>query len=236
MKTGPGRKRKRGPKSGPSPTPSIVPFNITNATPDISQLSYKRYNALSLEVFGEGIGNKTWQKQRKIQDYLKLHYRLKFNNLAVGNIMDFTIPLPYIYPNGLSIEFACKEEFKKIRKHNGSLSLYSDMAHAGRRVDVGTYEYWWDEEKDMPMAKFNYDSEKILSLVPKDSEIAQKINAGLTPGMSTEYFADTKMIDGKKMQYNYRNFEGDNVFTRIAIVNGGNCKPPFCNFDEEVEE
>ncbi|KKN60490.1 hypothetical protein LCGC14_0531360 [marine sediment metagenome] len=235
-KIGPGAKRKRGPKSGPSPTPSIVPFNITNSAPDISQLSYKRYNALALEVFGEGIGNKTWQKQRKIQDHLKLHYQLKFNNLAVGNVMDFDIPLPYLYPTGLSIEFACKEEFKKIRKHNGTLSLYSDMAHGGRRVNVGDYEYWWDKEKDMPMARFNYDKEKILSLVPKDSEIAQRLNAGLTPGMSTEYFADTKMIKGKKMQYNYRNIDGDNVFTRIAIVNGGNCKAPFCNFEEEVEE
>lgn len=236
VKTGPGRKRKPGRKGGPSPPPSIVPFNITNSVPDISELSYKRYNALSLEVFGEGIGNKTWQKQRKIQDYLNLHYRLRVNALSVGNVMNFDIPLQYIYNGIPQLEYACKKEFKKIRKHNGDLFLYSNMSHSGRRTVVGDYLYWWDEEKDMPMAKFNYDNEKILALVPEDSIIAQRLNAGLEPEMSTEYYADTKTIDGKLMQYNYRDFVGDNIFQGIAIVNKGNCGPPFCSFEEEAEE
>ena len=236
VKTGPGRKRKPGRKGGPSPAPSIVPFNLTNSAIDVSKLSYKRYNALALEVFGEGIGNKTWQKQRKIQDHLNMYYKLRFNSLSIGNVMDFTIPLQYIYDGKLSLEYACKEEFKKIRKHNGSLYLYSDMAHGGHRYTVGDYEYWWDNEKDMPMAKFNYDKEKILALVPEDSIIAQRINAGLEPSMSTEYYANTKKIDGKLMQYNYRNLEGDNIFKGIAIVNKGNCGPPFCEFEEEVKE
>ena len=198
--------------------------------------SYKRYNALALEVFGEGIGNKTWQKQRKIQDHLKLHYKLRFNSISLGNVMNFDIPLLYIF-NGKKVhEFACKEEFKKIRKHNGSLFLYSDMAHGGRRTIVGEYEYFWDKEKDMPMGRLNYDKEKILALVPEDSQIAQRLNAGLTPEISTEYYADNKMIEGKNMQFRFRNIDGDNVFRGIAIVNKGNCGPPFCNFEEEVEE
>ena len=53
--------------------------------------------------------------------------------------------------------------------------------------------------------------------------------------MSTEYYAATKEIDGKLMQYNYRDLEGDNVFSGIAIVNKGNCGPPFCEFEEETE-
>ena len=235
-KTGPGRKRKRGVKpSGPAIPPAIVPFNITNSAPDISELSFKRYNALSIEVFGEGIGNKTWAKQRKIQNYLNNTYQLRFNAISVGNVMNFDIPLVYIV-NGKEVhEFACKEEFKKIRKHNGSLFLYSDMRHGGNKVVVGDYEYWWDKEKDMPMAKFNYDHEKILTLVPEDSAIAQRINAGLTPEMSTEYYAPTKVINGKTMQYKFFNIDGENIFKGIAIVNKGNCGPPFCKFEEEIE-
>lgn len=233
-KTGPGRKRTPG-RKGPASPPSIVPFNITNSTPDISELSFKRYNALSIEVYGEGIGNKTWAKQRKIQNYLNTHYKLRFNAISVGNIMNFDIPLQYIYNGVISTEYACKDEFKKIRKHNGSLFLYSDMAHGGSKVVVGDYEYSWNNDKDMPIAKFNYDKEKILSLVPEDSIIAQRLNAGLEPNMSTEYFADTKKINGKLMQYNYRNLDGDNIFRGIAIVNTPNCGPPFCKFEEEVE-
>lgn len=234
VKTGPGRKRKVG-RKGPASPPSIVPFNITNSAIDVSELSYKRYNALALEVFGEGIGNKTWQKQRKIQNHLNMYYKLRFNSISIGNVMNFDIPLQYIYNGKLSLEYACKKEFMKIRKHNGSLFLYSDMNHGGRRVEVGDYEYWWDLEKDMPMAKFNYDNEKILKLVPEDSVIAQRINAGLTPEMSTEYYAATKEIDGKLYQVKFRDLEGDNIFSGIAIVNKGNCGPPFCEFEEEPE-
>ena len=186
-------------------------------------------------MFGEGIGNKTWQKQRKIQDHLNQYYKMRFNSISVGNVMNFDVPLQYIYNGKLSIVYACKKEFKKIRKHNGSLFLYSDMEHGGRRTVVGDYEYWWDEEKDYPMAKFNYDSEKILKMVPEDSAIAQRINAGLTPEMSTEYYAATKEIDGKKYQVKFRDLDGDNVFSGIAIVNKGNCGPPFCEFDEVIE-
>ena len=150
--------------------------------------------------------------------------------------MNFDVPLQYIYNGRLSIEFACKKEFKKIRKHNGSLYLYSDMEHGGSRITVGDYEYWWDNDKDIPMAKFNYDNKKILELVPEDSIIAQRINAGLTPEMSTEYYAATKEIEGKKYQVKFRNLEGDNVFSGIAIVNKGNCGPPFCEFEEQLEE
>lgn len=234
-KTGPGRKRKPGRKGGPSPAPSIVPFNLTNSAIDVSELSYKRYNALALEVFGEGIGNKTWQKQRKIQDHLNNYYKLRFNSISIGNVMNFDIPLHYIINGKESLEFACKKEFKKIRKHNGSLFLYSDMGHGGKRTEVGDYEYWWDDEKDMPMGRLNYDTEKILKLVPPDSVIAQRINAGLTPEMSTEYYAFNIEKDGKSYQMKFRDLDGDNVFSGIAIVNKGNCGPPFCEFDEVIE-
>ena len=234
-KVGPGRKRKPGRKGGPSPAPSIVPFNLTNSAIDVSKLSYKRYNTLALEVFGEGIGNKTWQKQRKIQDHLNNYYKLRFNSISIGNVMNFDIPLHYIVDGKETHEFACKKEFMKIRKHNGSLFLYADMGHGGTRTEVGDYEYWWDEEKDMPMGRLNYDTEKILKLVPKDSIIAQRINAGLTPEMSTEYYAANREVDGKSYQIKFRDLEGDNVFSGIAIVNKGNCGPPFCEFKEEVE-
>ena len=233
-KIGPGPKRKVG-RKGPGSPPPIIPFNLTNSAPDVSQLSYKRYNALALEVFGEGIGNKTWQKQRKIQDHLNMYYKMRFNSISVGNVMNFDVPLQYIYNGRLSVEFACKKEFKKIRKHNGSLYLYSDMEHGGSRITVGDYEYWWDNDKDIPMAKFNYDNKKILELVPEDSIIAQRINAGLTPEMSTEYYAATKEIEGKKYQVKFRDLAGDNVFSGIAIVNKGNCGPPFCEFEEQPE-
>jgi len=234
VKTGPGRKRKPG-RKGPSAPPRIVPFNLTNSAIDVSKLSYKRYNTLALEVFGEGIGNKTWQKQRKIQNHLNMYYKPRFNSISIGNVMNFDIPLRYIVEGKEIHEFACKKEFKKIRRHNGSLFLYSDMGHGGTRTVVGDYEYWWDEEKDMPMGRLNYDTEKILKLVPENSIIAQRINAGLTPEMSTEYYAANREVDGKSFQIKFRDLDGDNVFSGIAIVNKGNCGPPFCEFEEEPE-
>jgi len=241
-KVGPGRKRKPG-KS--TTRPSIVPYNPT------------LYNsALLTNTFEEEIpkmlrmGKKVDWHMSKNTAYNFLHLVKHLNShvwrcnlAAMGNEMAFDMPLYYQNASGgVDVEFACPDAFKEIKNHTGNLYLYPNLGHEGERVNVGTYErIGWDDEKNQPITRFNYDDEKIVELLTKwnklDSNIMTRIKNKMMPEMSTEYFCLPVEKDGKILQTQIHNSNGEPVYEGIAIVDYGNCDSEHCQFTlmEEVD-
>jgi hypothetical protein len=210
---------------------------------DPSKLSFKKYNEALKKTGQPTIGQKTYQKLRKATDYYN-QYRLKYNafsltenSLFLGNPMNFDIPL--YYPDkdskkGYIKEFACKRDWRKIENHTGNMYLYDDLEHSGNKYIVGTYKHWWDEKTDMPVIKYNIDEETIRELHQKlgyeTSPILERIDNGLPPEMSTEYYSRIEKINGKKFQRDFMNSEGQPRLEGIAIVKAGNCDKDHCKF------
>jgi len=177
-----------------------------------------------------------------IQDLLKYNaenHHFRYNSWVIGNPMDFDTVLRYAdNPSG---ELACKRAWREIVTHEGDLVVYDDLGHGGRSHKVGNYKYFWSEEEDKPI--IIYDKETVFENINKiltrlgqeDSLIGMKINNGMLPDISTEYYAGIEVHSGVKYQTNFHDSNFEPKFERIAIVNAGNCSEPACSF-KEVEE
>ena len=232
-----GRKRKPGKKSAKSKAKTYAPAQVkAGPAVRIGNMSFKRFNEFLSDAGIPTVGKTTWEKFKDLNNYSQFRY-----NSAIGNGMNFDIPLSYKDNEGnIFQEYACKKEWKKIENHSGDLVIYDPMGktrgHSGDMVKVGTYDHWWDEDKDTSVERFNYDKEAILKMIPKDSPMAVRITAGLEPEMSTEYFTGKPVKhNGKQYQVNFHNNKGERKYIRIALVDYGNCPTGACDFTEVVE-
>ena len=115
--------------------------------------------------------------------------------------MNFNIAYYYPTPDGNFIKtYVDKTEWMKIEPHRGDLWLYENLGHAGNRISVGTYDYCWDYKLNAAIATFRYYPDLIVNFVRdinRKSNIIRRIEADLTPEMSTEYIAGFLRRDGK---------------------------------------
>jgi hypothetical protein len=242
--SGAGRKKKPGRKKGGSAgqagvvgtqAESYVPATYYNSV--INHMSFKRANELMQEVRGKGMSKDTFQAIKKFVELVEDANLFRTNSIDIGNPMSFDVKLRYMQNGSVSEEYACKRAWKEVRNHKGSLYLYRDLAHGGNKEVVGTYKYWWDDQKDMPMIKRNYDDDRIRDLHKEwniqESPILDKLKLGLPLSMSTEYFCSILTHNNKKYQVNLHNGRGENILKGIAIVKEGNCDDPFCSFTPE---
>jgi hypothetical protein len=207
-KTGPGQKRKPGKSKTRKP---IVPYNLNSA----QNLSFRKFNALRKNSGLATVGTVKYQRWRK--------HKFTHNSLAVGSVMSFDIDLHYA---GGVVERVCPKEWKKIENHEGTLWLYEDQGHGGVRMEVGTYKY------ENGKATFNIpDDDLILANVPAGSNIAARMNAGLFPEMSTEYYCGTERHNGIDYQVDFHDALGRPRFDGIVIVNYGNCGAEECRIE-----
>jgi len=161
-------------------------------------------------------------------------FNFRYNSMSLVKVMDFNTDL--WYPNGKGGYFrerVCKNAFKEIEDHSGPLKLYENRTHGKYNglgddyIVVGTYEYSWVD--DTPIAKFDYDKELILENVSPTSTIAMRINAGLEPEMSTEYFTGKSVMhEGIMRQVGIKDDYGRPRFRGIAIVDEGKCNSGQC--------
>lgn len=210
--------------------------------PQLTDLSRKRFNEvvskLGMETFGVRTIDKIKDLLRKVERYNEIH-QLRYNNMSLGNPMAFDIPLFYEIDDQIVIEYPCPDAWKKIENHTGQLWLYEDLGHGGEKISVGSYEYYgWDEKKNIPLAKFEYNEKLIEDFIKKqgkynDSNIIKRLKEGLEPEMSTEYFCKTVNRDGKVYQVDFRNSKGEPRFEGIAIVEFGNCPSDICLFERQ---
>lgn len=240
---GGGRKKKPGRKKGgtsggggtvlATSAVSYVPPQYYNS----ASMSFSRANGIMKEVRGKGMSKTTWGEMKRFLDIVDKANLFRVNSIDIGNPMNFDIPLYYIQNNKKVAEHSCKREWKKVNKHTGPLYLYSSLEHSGHRENVGSYKYYWDKDKDMPMIHRDYDEDKIRTLHKnwgiETSPILDKLNLNLPLSMSTEYFCGTEKHNGKNYQVNIHNGKGEPILRGIAIVKHGNCDAPFCSFTAE---
>jgi len=208
----------------------------TSALPPLFKLSRKKFNEaaqkLGVDTFGSRSIDKVKDLVKKAEEY-RINNQIRYNSISMGNPMSFGIPLYYDINGKISEEYPCPKEWKKIENHKGNLWLYDDLGHNGERITVGTYEYLgWDDELELPMVKFDYDEKLIRQKINNtESEIIKRLDQGLEPEMSTEYYCKTVNHEGKTWQMDFRDAEGRPRFDGIAIVEFGNCPAGHCNFE-----
>ncbi|MFX0208517.1 MAG: hypothetical protein ACFFDT_21210, partial [Candidatus Hodarchaeota archaeon] len=208
----------------------------TSALPPLFKLSRKKFNEtaqkLGVDTFGSRSIDKVKDLVKKAEEYRK-NNQIRYNSISIGNPMAFGIPLYYDIDGKISEEYPCPEAWQKIENHTGNLWLYEDLGHGGDRITVGTYEYYgWDEELDSPIVVFDYDDKLIRQKISNtDSEIIKRLDTGLEPEMSTEYYCKTVDREGKTFQVDFRDAQGRPRFDGIAIVEFGNCPAGHCNFE-----
>ena len=187
--------------------------------------SFKDFNGMIKDKYGAGMSETTFTNMRR---FFTEEFNFRYNSMSLVKVMDFNTDLWYPDGNGGKFrERACKNAFKAIETHEGPLKLYEDRAHGGEHIVVGTYKYSWED--GAPMAVFDYDKELILNNVSSNSPIAMRINAGLEPEMSTEYFTGKSVMhDGILRQVGIKDEYGRPRFRGIAIVDEGNCNSGQC--------
>jgi hypothetical protein len=207
-------------------------YSLKNSAPKLNSQAYIKQMA---DKIGWNMSNSTAQKIMQLVDLNQYFNTPRFNSIVVGNPMDFDTVLRY--PDNPQGERACKEAWKRINAHEGDLYLYEDLAHGGKRYNVGTYKYWWDDTEERPIVQYNKEQvyEKIEKLLNSwgvnNSNIQMKINSNMAPDLSTEYYCIVEERDGEKYQTNFHNRHGEPVFEGIAIVNRGNCAAPACKYE-----
>jgi hypothetical protein len=194
------------------------------------------------EYTGEGMGKDTWYKFKEFIEKYQEEHQERFNSLDIGNPMNFDLALRYPAKNskGYVEEYACKRDWRNIEEHTGKLYLYEDLAHGGKKHNVGTYTYKWDTIKDQPIIERDIDDNKIKKLLnqwgKKNSRILKKLENNQPPPMSTEYYCSVIEHKGKRYQVNFHDGHGSPRLKGIAIVERGNCDEPFCTFKIKKKE
>ncbi len=223
------QKPPKGASGGIGGMASMLKKLMKNEAP--TDLSYKKFNEFCELEIGHTFGKQTYENIKKLNKSWQTRTRQKVrrNSVAFGNGMDFQQPLFYKTENGFSEEYACKRDWKKLIGKSGPLT----MLHRGNDYTVGTYTVEsWDDEKDLPVDKIDYDPEKVRKICNdlklNGSRIIKKLDAGNVPDLSTEYYCDV-VWDKKQnrfMQTNFRNIGA-------SFVEFGNCPDNVCQFEHE---
>lgn len=198
----------------------------------LSDLSRKNFNEAAQQIVNHSFGNQQIDYIKTLIKYDKEPTQnvSRMNAVAYGNGMAFDQPL--YYPNGnggFTEEYACKKDWKKLVGQKGPLDLF----HMNQRYTVGTYEVvGWDDASDLPIDRIHYDEDKVKNacteLGLEYSRVIQKLNMGLVPDISTEYFCDIKVHNNKRFQVNFRNISA-------SFVDFGNCPDNKCVFTKSEE-
>jgi hypothetical protein len=204
----------------------------SNASPasTLATMSLEEVSRLSTQATGAGMSYSTIEKLRRMLAMLGAREVYRENYMAVGNSMSFR-DHPYLYANAdgsISIEYPCARDWRAnvVGKTTPLVINPADPTEHGDTV-IGTITHGWDEGNACPADVLTYDREHVMELLQNagsvDSEVYRRLEAGLDPDVSTEYYCRHENARGRTWQRDFRPI-------RTCLVDRGNCPSGQCDF------
>lgn len=185
-------------------------------------MSRKRFNEITEEHLGHTFGNETIDYIKRLLILNPSEHRR--NSIEVGLPMDFTIDLPYRLKNEITVERACKRDWKAAVKDG--IQTYAQLYHKDGELKIGNAAFGWDDQEDKPTLQVDIDRTEVKRLMEdqhlQNTRLYQLLIDNKPLPLSSEYDCIIERHNGINYQRKFKNFN-------VALVDEGNCPSDKCS-------
>jgi len=158
---------------------------------------------------------------------------VRLNMMHSGNSFSTKNPFKYLDPNspsGISVEYQCPDEIKKIIGSRAPIVIDHDGQYRPEEDTIGSYEITgFDDKLGIETANYDIDWELVDDWFKKNAKenwVEQYRSSGKLPDTSTEYMCNVH-YDRERGIFIQKDFN----LTRVALVPEGNCSTGFCGIN-----